>query len=383
MTDIDGANAIEATQRRWREGRRALDASRDELSRWASRTLYADCPKVQGADLLTRPEWTEPGPVPLDDVRLLWCGTAPPGSVRGAEPESASVRPLRADGTRYETYASAVGELARPRLFEDRPCYRLLRADVDDGSVRLSFGPGSYFDTINTCEAVAHELAEGRRADAAGVPDLPFRSLIGDPSDLSRRPVNVAVSALTIRRSATEATFVLHRRDSAKVAHGGGLYHVMPVGVYQPTGSGEADHADDFDLWRFLAREYSEEFLGEPEHRAEHGPLDYERWPFFRALEEGREAGAVTAHWLGLGVDPLSLVTDILVAVVFDDASYDALLGGTVSVNAEGDVIGHHRFDAEHVSRALGSYPMQAAGAAVLAAAWQHRAALLPAGRSE
>jgi len=39
----------------------------------------------------------------------------------------------------------------------------LLRADVDDGSVRLSFGPGSYFDTINTCEAVAHELAEGRR----------------------------------------------------------------------------------------------------------------------------------------------------------------------------------------------------------------------------
>jgi hypothetical protein len=170
----------------------------------------------------------------------------------------------------------------------------LLGADVDGGSVRLSFGPGSYFDTINTCEAVAHELAVARRAGSVRMPDLPFRSLIGDPCDLSRRPVNVAVSALTIRRSAPDATFVLHRRDSAKVAHGGGLYQVMPVGVFQPTGPGEGNRANDFDLWRSLAREYSEEFLGQPEHRGEDGPLDYEHWPFFRAIEEGREAGAVT-----------------------------------------------------------------------------------------
>src|SRR5262245_61163489 len=308
MTDIDGPDASEASQRRWREGRKVLDASRHELSQWAARTLYADCPRVAATDLLTRLEWTQPGPVPLDEVRLQWCGTRPGGSVDGTEPESASVRPLRADGTRYETYAGAVGELARPRLFEDRPCYRLREADVNGGGVRLSFGPGSYFDTINTCEAVAHELAEARRADAVGVPDLPFRSLIGDPCELSRRPVNVAVSVLTIRRSATEATFVLHRRDSAKVAHGGGLYQVMPVGVFQPTGSGEADGAHDFDLWRSLAREYSEEFLGQPEHRGDDGPLGYDHWPFFRALEAGRESGAVTAHWLGLGVDPLSLV---------------------------------------------------------------------------
>jgi hypothetical protein len=67
----------------------------------------------------------------------------------------------------------------------------------------------------------------------------------------------------------------------------------------------------------------------------------------------------------------------MLVAVVVDDATYDALLGGAVSVNAEGDVVGRHRVDAAHVSRALESYPMQAAGAAVVAAAWQHRAVLL------
>ena len=68
----------------------------------------------------------------------------------------------------------------------------------------------------------------------------------------------------------------------------------------------------------------------------------------------------------------------MLVAVVFEDAVYDDLFGRTVSANAEGQVIGHHRFDAEHVTRALASYPMQAAGAAVLASAWQHRAVILP-----
>jgi hypothetical protein len=314
----------------------------------------------------------------LDEVRLRWCGTAPSATVRGTEPESATVRPLRVDGSRYETYASAVGELARPRLFEDRPCYRLLGVDVEDGGVELSFGPGSYFDTIDTCEAVAHELAEARRVDPAGAPDLPFRTLIGDPCGLSRRPVIVALSALTLRRSARGATFMLHRRDEAKVAHGGGLYQVMPVGVFQPTGPGDVSRVNDFDLWRSLAREYSEEFLGEPEHRGEDSPLDYERWPFYRALTEAREAGAVTAHWLGLGVDALSLVTDILVVVVFEDATYDDLIGNAVSTNAEGQVTGHHRFDEEHVSRVLATYPMQAAGAAVIASAWQHRAVLLP-----
>jgi hypothetical protein len=380
MPDIDERDAIEANREQWREGRRALDTRRFELSRWAAQTLYAGYPRVAATDLLTRREWVRSGPVPLDEVRLRWCGTAPSATVRGTEPESAAVRPLRVDGSRYETYASAVGELARPRLFEDLPCYRLLGVDVEDGGVQLSFGPGSYFDTIDTCEAVAHELAEARRVDPAGTPDLPLRTLIGDPCGLSRRPVTVALSALTLRRSARGATFVLHRRDEAKVAHGGGLYQVMPVGVFQPTGPREVSRVNDFDLWRSLAREYSEEFLGEPEHRGEDGPLDYKRWPFYRAVTEAREAGAVTAHWLGLGVDPLSLVTDILVVVVFDDATYDDLLGDAVSINAEGQVAGHHRFDAEHVSRVMATYPLQAAGAAVIASAWQHRAVLLSAG---
>jgi hypothetical protein len=48
----------------------------------------------------------------------------------------------------------------------------------------------------------------------------------------------VAISTLTLRRSAGgDASFPLHWRDPAKVTHAGGLYQVIPVGIFQPVSS--------------------------------------------------------------------------------------------------------------------------------------------------
>ena len=54
------------------------------------------------------------------------------------------------------------------------------------------FGDTTYFDTIDVCEAVAHEataahLAPDGTIDAATWRGLSFRRLIGDPFDLTRR----------------------------------------------------------------------------------------------------------------------------------------------------------------------------------------------------
>src|SRR5581483_11145570 len=110
--------------------------------------------------------------------------------------------------------------------------------------------------------------------------------------------------------------------------HAGGLFQVMPVGVFQPAGS------DDFDLWRCVAREYSEEFLGRPEHSA----VDYASWPFFQALEAARRSGGLAVHCLGLGVDPLTFATDLLAVAVFDAEIFDGLFRDLVTTNAEGEV---------------------------------------------
>ena len=52
--------------------------------------------------------------------------------------------------------------------------------------------------------------------------------------------------------------------------------------------------ASDFDLWRNMLREYSEELLGNPEHDGSSGePIDYEAQEPFRTLNEGRRQGKV------------------------------------------------------------------------------------------
>lgn len=161
----------------------------------------------------------------------------------------------------------------------------------------------------------------------------------------------------------------------------------MPVGMFQPSAAGAWNQSNDFDLWRCMAREYSEEFLGAPEHQGHDGPLDYTNWPFYRALAEARDADKITADWLGIGVDPLSYVTDLLVAVVFDDDIFDALFGNGVATNAEGHLVSGqagrspvagHPFTKDWITRLVTTEPMQSAGAALLNLAWEHRSALLP-----
>ena len=95
--------------------------------------------------------------------------------------------------------------------------------------------------------------------------------------------------------------------------HGGGLYQVIPVGVFQPASPGPTGQTDDLDLWRFITREYNEELLGAPETTGDNGPVDYDAWPFHQALQKARQGGELRVFWLGVGVDPLSLVTDFLI----------------------------------------------------------------------
>ena len=407
-----GTEVAAESARRWRDVRALLTANRYELGRVAAR-LYPGLPRAGSADLLCREEWLPPAPLALDDLPVTWDagplgdggGTVPPTSrYDGA---SAQVRPLRPDGGRYASYTDAVGALDRPALFENRPCYRLLDARLA-APAGLRIGETSYFEGIDLGHAVAHELAAAwrRSGDAVRMTDLPLRALAGDPCALARRPALVAVTTLTLRRDAAGgASFVLHWRDPAKVNHGGGLYQVMPVGLFQPVTEAAAALGHALSLWKSMAREFSEEFLGTPEdYQTSGGLLDYEGWPFYRRLTAARREGRLAVHCLGLGVDPLTFATDVLAVAVFDAPLFDAEFAGLVALNAEGRVItrdgdgGGTRggstgdgtragagggpagipFTAETVARLTGGLePLQASGTAVLNLAWEHRAQLL------
>lgn len=383
---------IAASRGAWRAQRTWLNQHRARLAKLAAALYPEDC-RVPRTPLIADSTWTSPVPVPLRSLALTLDESPQTTLVTGREHASAPVRPLRAGDVRFDSYTAAIKHLDPPALFESRPSYRLLDARMPDRN--LSFGLAAYFDKLDVSEALGHEIAAVCMAE--GIPEseerlrgqLPFRELIGNPFDPLRRAIIPAITTLTIRlrRYPAPPSFLLHWRDPSKVATAGGMYDVIPAGEFQPASVALWDRRNDFDLWRNMVREYSEELLGAPEHdgtRTE--PIDYESWGLFQDLERAQVEGTVTPFLLGVGLDALTLAATILTVVVIEDDVFEALFGGAVRFNEEGEIVGIGDgrategvpFTAECVDRMLTSEPMASPGAACLSLAWQHRDHLLP-----
>ncbi|MGB6161486.1 MAG: hypothetical protein WCF33_01800 [Pseudonocardiaceae bacterium] len=331
---------------------------------------------VEGTPLLSTPLWLPDAPVPLDHIALRYTPDAAFDGITGTEPVAQRLLPVQAEGMRYRTYSETVAALAAPGIFENRCTYRLLRADLHS-SPHMVFSCGSYFDGIDVGDAAAHEFTAAVLGEIA---TQDFRAAIGDPCDPERRPVNVALSTLTLRhnRSTGAVTFPLHRRDGATVGHAGGMYQVLPVGIFQPAGEQPWNTENDFSLWRCIVRELAEELRGESEdYETDRGPIDYGAWPFADHLTRALAAGQVRAHCVGIGVDPLTFATDILTIVTLDASLYDELFGDIAASNVEGSILPTMPFAAETIEQYASNEPTQAAGAGLLRLAWRHRRLLL------
>ncbi|MGQ0778423.1 MAG: helix-turn-helix domain-containing protein [Pseudonocardiales bacterium] len=383
----DASSQVAASRLRWREERRWLNQHRSELAKLAVQ-LYPAEYRLPYTTWLTRPEWLPSVPVELDSLALRLDEGPQTTVVDGSEPESELIRPLRTAGVRFERYTSAIKYLSPPTLFESRPSYRLL--DVSLSSRRLTFGLAAYFEKLDVCESIAHEiaavcLAQGLPSSAKRLRGrLPFRELIGDPFDLGRRAITPGIATLTIRlrRYPAEPSFLLLWRDPAKVATSGGTYGAIPTGEFQPASLAIWNRCNDFDLWRNMVREYSEELLGEPEHDGTRSQLiDYPQWPLYQRLQAARAEGSVGAFFLGLGLNALTLGATILTVVVIDDDVFTEVFGSMVRFNEEGEIVTVGGgipaegvpFTEAAVRRMLETEPMTASGAACLALAWRHR----------
>jgi hypothetical protein len=376
------ARLLTPSERDWLMVRSYLMAHRYDLGVAAAGDFPPDR-LVVGTPLLAAPGWQPAVPVPLRDISLELSDADPktPAEVEAGPP----LLPWRADGTRYRRYSEAMAELAAPQVFENRATYRLTDADLGARAPRLAFTSGRYFDGIDTGEAAAHEYAAARLAGPgparrpAGLRPAGLRERFADPCDLRCRPANLAISTLTLRldRGAGRASFLLHWRDPAKVGHAGGLYQVVPVGVFQPSGEAPWNRRHDFSLWRCMIREFAEELGGRSEdYASDRAPVDYDSWPFARQLTDALDRGRIRVWCLGLGTDPLTYATDLLTVAVIDSDVFDALFSPARQHNAEGTVLAAREFAAHVIERSVTGEPVQAAGAALLRLAWRHRATL-------
>ena len=128
------------TQQQWLRERSYLNAHRHELAQ-LTQVLYPASWRVAGTPLLARPEWLPATPVPLAAVTLSWQPGQRGTVIDPVHPAgSEGVRPLRDDGARFASYADALAGLSRPRLLENRTCYRLLAAAATATGSRMSRG---------------------------------------------------------------------------------------------------------------------------------------------------------------------------------------------------------------------------------------------------
>jgi hypothetical protein len=366
---------LTSSEQQWLRIRNHLRDHRYELAVHAARD-YPESATVEGTPLLSTPLWLPHEPIPLDHIKLKYTHAEEFGGITGAEPIIQRLLPARHDGTRYRTYSDAVAALAAPAIFENRSTYRLLRADLQS-CPNMLFSSGHYFDGIDVGDAVAHEYTA---ATLSEIETQDLRAAIGDPCNPARRLVNVAISTLTLRcdRTAGAMTFPLHRRDGSRVGHAGGMFQVLPVGVFQPAGEEPWNTSNDFSLWRCIIRELAEELRGDAEDYDTHrGPINYDSWPFAQQLTRALDTAQVRTFCLGIGVDPLTFATDILTVVTIDAPLYDDLFGEIAATNIEGSITPAVPFTAQTVQRYASVEPMQAVGAALLRLAWRHRSILL------
>ena len=126
------------------------------------------------------------------------------------------------------------------------------------------------------------DLGQVAAEEHPDVPKVDGTSLLTRPDWLATEPlpidsIDLAMSTLTIRhdRVTGAATFLQHRRDPAKVGHAGGLYMIVPVGIFQASNDQPCNECNDFSLRRCLIREYAEELLGESaDHGGDQAPIN-------------------------------------------------------------------------------------------------------------
>lgn len=378
---------VTASRDEWIATRKFLGAHRSDLTKAIYR-LYPEAARVGDTGVLIPPGWRLDKPVDLATVNLRWHEHTDPPAINGGERESRPVRPLFTRTRDFDRYHRAMRDLARPRLFDNRMCYRLLDVapvDKDQLDIHLTLGGMCYFDMIDVGEVLAHEAARAAQgadgqlhADRVTWDRLPFRRLIQDPFDLAAYPLMISVSTLTVRASRAGSTFFLMRRNPAKVAIAGGMLSVFPTGVFQPASVVPAPDSPDFDLWRNVMREYSEEFLGNPEHDGDGPPIDYARTEPFRSLDQARVEGRLRVYCLGVGIDSLNYVGDVLSVAIFDADVFDQIFGDMVTENDEGEVDSEEfTFTPETIQRLLDSEGFAPSGAACLHLAKEHFADLV------
>jgi hypothetical protein len=301
---------------RWLPTATFVQHNRAEVER-AAKAYYSEVDESPpGFPLITKSGWLPPMPIELtedDDY----------------EPFETSVHDVASVGSQMEEIPYV---LIMSKLMTDGkkpfngPTFRLLGIDPSGDPRKLKFGPGKYFNYINTCEFAAAELAEvleKRQELTAG--SLPCRGEPRDIFEFHRRSAFPGVNCLLMLKGHEEwrwpkkDRFVMHLRDGS-TTEAANTNHVVPAGGHQPV-SDQFLHSFEQRIWRTAVREFIEELFNKQEaHEIRSTGDDFFDDPSVKLAVNNifRDRKIARVFFLGLGLDPATTKPEILVSIVID-----------------------------------------------------------------
>lgn len=234
----------------------------------------------------------------------------------------------------YSSYADNV-KIVTGKYITPLPIYGLHSApSKTDRRIDIPVNIGKYSDFYNSCEYLAFEIAHAIHirnidTDKLTMKELPFRKRT-DPFKLDNRFAGIGICTLTIVKNIPNDDrqyFLVHNR-SGKMAEGGEVYHVVPAGSYQPIlkfgcipdqngclDDSTVNKPNDLSpgihgntISDSALREFIEEVADK----------DCESLSSVSLLEKYRRSLYADAFYLGIGLEPVNLKTEMLSIYIID-----------------------------------------------------------------
>ncbi|MGB9118534.1 hypothetical protein [Bradyrhizobium sp.] len=264
--------------------------------------------------LITRPSWIPKQPIPMGrpglEPKFVYQASA-----RAPHPPKLP----RVDATFHEFRRRLSPQ---GRMMNDET-YRPLEIEVTDRGLHLVCGPGRYFEYHDSCEVLGLELAAwalanpNRRPNSDGS-DLPLRGPAENIFNLRNRSAVVGVSTLLIALDYEGDDWYYWYQRGNKVAVNPEAWSVVPSGTFQPFAANLAQHDQDFNIRSTVLRKLAEELLGkEQSQQTATKASDFEKSVLLRDFVSLLNSGFAQLYFLGVGLDPVCTVPEVLTTLIF------------------------------------------------------------------
>ena len=222
----------------------------------------------------------------------------------------------------------------------DAPTYHLTGLSLGESGLTLRFGITTYFEFLDTNRSLAVEYASAYADGGSfGRRQIPRRHALQDVTNVGDVLHPAAVTTLLLRlprEPGSGATFYYLQRNES-LAHSAKLIGLVPSGMFQPASAHPDALVNDLSILRNVQREFAEELLGYEELRE---PSPYiEASSAFIDLDDLLDMGLARLYFLGVGLDPLTLVAEIMTALVMTDEAFELVLSDRLEAHSSEGLI--------------------------------------------